>query len=155
MVIVELATGLKKTVAVSPVESKDFKQITKKRYAFDWKKERGVTVMFKLTIANQSDILGLVSTLEYPGEFRSQIHLICASDENVGKNKRFKGIVGCLIGFVGQLALKKYGGLACISLLPKTELRDYYKKQYGMMDGGPQLFLDGIRLQAIVNKYAS
>ena len=72
-------------VAISPVESKDFRQITKKRYSFDWKKERGVADMFKLTAAGQSDILGLVSVIDFPGEYRLQIHLFCASQENIGR----------------------------------------------------------------------
>ena len=153
MVIVELATGREISVAISPLESRDFRQITKKRYSFDWKKERGVATIFKLTIIDQSDILGLASIVDFPDESRLQIHLICASLENIGKNKKYQGIVGCLIGFIGQLALKKYFGFACVSLLPKTELRAYYKREYGMMDGGLQLYLDGAPLQAVVNKY--
>lgn len=155
MVIVELATGQKLTVAISPVDNKELRQITKRRYSFDWKKERGVAALFKLTIAGQSDILGLVSIVDFPNEMRLQIHLICASSENIGKGKQYEGIVGCLIAYVGQLALKRYAGRACISLLPKTELRAHYQHEYGMMDGGPQLFLDGDRLQVIVNKYLS
>jgi hypothetical protein len=153
MVIVDLATGQKLTVAISSVENKDFKQITKKRYSFDWKKERGVADIFKLTILGRPDILGLVAIVDFPSELRLQIHLICASAENIGRGKQYRGIVGCLIAFVGQQALKKYAGLACVSLLPKTELRSYYKREYGMVDGGPQLFLDGAGLQDIVNKY--
>lgn len=153
MVIVELATGQKQTVAISPVESKDFRLITKKRYSFDWKKERGIADIFKLTIAEKSDILGLVSIIDFSNELRLQIHLICASKENIGKGKEYKGIIGCLIAFVGQMALKKYFTRACISLLPKTELRSHYKHEYGMLDGGPQLYLDGARLQTIINKY--
>jgi hypothetical protein len=42
MVIVELMTGQKLPVAISSVEAKDFRQITKKKYFFDWKRERGV-----------------------------------------------------------------------------------------------------------------
>jgi hypothetical protein len=155
MVIVESATGQELTVAISPVEAKDFRQITKKRYFFDWKRERGNAAIFKLTLAGQSDILGIVSIIDFPVELRLQINLICASRENIGKGKQFGGIVGCLIAFVGQLALKKYAGLACVSLLPKTELRAHYKREYGMLDGGPQLYLDGVRLQALVNKYLS
>jgi hypothetical protein len=153
MVIVELATGQVITVAIAPVESKDFKQITRKRYFFDWKKERGVADMFKLTIAGRPDILGLASVIDFPSELRLQIHLICASSENVGKHKQYGGIVGCLFAFIGQLAQERYFGLACISLLPKTEIRAHYKREYGMVDGGPQLYLDGPRLQAIIDKY--
>ncbi len=143
MVIVEIATGQLITVAISPVESRDFKQITKKRHFFDWKKERGVTVIFKLTLVGQSDILGLVSVIDYPREFRLEIHLLCVSLENMGKAKKYEGITGCLIAFVGGMAVKKYYEQACISLLPKTELRSHYKSKYGMLDGGPQLFWKG------------
>ncbi len=75
MVIVELATGQKLTVAISPVENKDFRQITKKRYSFDLKKERSIPAMFKLTLAGQSDILWLVSVIDFPREFRLEMHL--------------------------------------------------------------------------------
>ena len=153
MVIVESETGQKLTVGISPVESKDFRLITKKRYSFDWKKERGIADMFKLTITGQSDILGLVSVMDFPRELRLQIHLLCASKENIGKGKQYTGIVGCLIAFVGRLALDRYSGLACVSLIPKTELRPHYKREYGMIDGGPQLYLDGARLMALINKY--
>jgi hypothetical protein len=153
MVIVELATGQELAVAISPVESKDFKQITKKRYSFDWKRERGVTAMFKLTKTGQSDILGLVSVVDFPKEFRLEMHLLCVSRENMGKTKKYEGIAGCLIAFIGRIALERYLKQACISLLPKTELRSHYKRKYGMLDGGPQLFLEGSRLQAIINKY--
>ncbi|HEY4337032.1 MAG TPA: hypothetical protein VGM89_14075, partial [Puia sp.] len=149
MVIVEVATGQKLPVAISPVESKDFQKITKRRYFFDWAKERGVNSIFKLTAAGQSDILGLVSVMDFPGEHRLQLCLLCASRENIGKTRKHEGIVGCLIAFVGILALEKYFGRACISLLAKTELRPHYKRKYGMLDGGPQLFLEGSRLLAV------
>ena len=95
MVIIELATGQKLTVAVSPMENKDFRQITKKRYSFDWKMERGTLAIYKLTIANQSDILGLVSIVDFSKEFRLEMHLLCVSRENMGKAKRYEGIAGC------------------------------------------------------------
>lgn len=51
MVIIELATGQELAVVVSPVEGKDYKHISRKRYFFDWKKERGIADMFKLMAA--------------------------------------------------------------------------------------------------------
>jgi hypothetical protein len=153
MVILEVATGQRLSVAIAPVDSKDFKLITKKRYFFDWKRERGITEIFKLTVEGIPDILGLASIIDFPTECRLQIHLICASLENVGKVKKYQGIIGCLIGHVGQIALQRYSEAACVSLLPKTELRAYYKREYGMVDGGPQVFLIGTRLLAVVNKY--
>jgi hypothetical protein len=69
--------------------------------------------------------------------------------------KKERGIAGCLFAFVGEIALEKYFEQVCSSLLPKTELRSHYKSKYGMLDGGPRLFLEGSRLHAIVNNYLS
>jgi hypothetical protein len=99
MVIVEMATGREVKIAIAPVESKDLRQITKRRYFFDWKRE----------------------------------HVVC----------------------VGKLASRKHFRQACVSLLPKTELRAHYQREYGMLDAGPQLYLEGPSLQAIINKYAA
>ena len=155
MVITEVATGRKLAVSIFPVEGKDFKQITKKRYFFDWKKERGVSDLFKLTLKGGSEILGLLALVDFPGEFRMQIRLLSVSRENLGKTKIYEGTAGCLIAFAGRTAVGKYFEQACISLLPKTELRLHYKSKYGMLDGGPQLFLEGAGLQALIKKYFS
>ena len=109
--------------------------------------------MFKLTLQGEPEILGLLALTDFPGEFRMQIRLLSVSRENLGKNKKYEGIAGCLIAFAGRTAVSKYFEQACISLLPKTELRSHYKSKYGMLDGGPQLFLEGARLHTIIKKY--
>jgi hypothetical protein len=153
MALIEVATGKKLMASITPLANADFKQITKKRYFFDWQKERGVSDLFKLTLQGKSEILGLLALIDFPREFRVQIHLLCVSLENQGKAKMYEGITGSLIAFAGRVAITKYFEQACISLLPKTELRSHYKAKYGMMDGGPQLFLEGARLYELVKKY--
>jgi len=153
MGIIEVATGRKLKTSVTPLANADFKQITKRRYFFDWKKERGVADLFKLTLQGESEILGLLALIDFPREFRVQIHLLCVSQENLGKDKKYEGIAGSLIAFAGRVAIAKYFEQACISLLPKTELRSHYKSKYGMIDGGPQLFLEGARLNELIKKY--
>ena len=153
MAIIEVATGRKLTASISPLEDADFKLITKKKYFFDWKKEKGTADLFKLTLQDESEILGLLALTDFPREFRMQIHLLCVSFDNRGKDKKYDGIAGSLIAFAARTATVKYFDQACISLKPKTELRAHYKAKYGMMDGGPQLFLEGARLQSIIKKY--
>lgn len=152
MAIIEVAGGQRLAASISPLEDKDFKQITKKGHFFNWKKERGIADLFKLTLRGASEILGLLTLTDFPGEFRMQIQLLSVSRENLGKNKKYEGIAGCLIAFAGRTAVSKYFEQACISLMPKTELRSHYKSKYGMLDGGPQLFLEGARLHAIIKK---
>lgn len=153
MAIIEVATGRRLAASISPLVDKDFKQITKKGHFFDWKKETGIADLFKLTLQGDSEILGLLALTDFPREFRMQIHLLSVSRKNLGKNKKYEGIAGCLIAFAGRVAISKYFEQACISLLPKTELRSHYKSKYGMLDGGPQLFLEGARLHAIIKMY--
>lgn len=153
MAIIEVATGRKLKSSVTPLVNADFKQITKRRYFFDWKKERGMSDLFKLTLQGESEILGLLALIDFPREFRVQIHLLCVSRENQGKDKKYEGIAGSLIAYAGRIAISKYYEQACVSLLPKTELRSHYKSKYGMMDGGPQLFLEGARLYELIKKY--
>jgi hypothetical protein len=88
-------------------------------------------------------------------EFRIQIPLLCVYRENHGKGKKHDCIAGYLIAFAARTVVSKYFEQACISLLPKTELRAHYKSKYGMLDGGPQLFLEGAGLHAIIKKYLS
>lgn len=149
MAIIEVATGKKLKASVTPLGNADFKQITKEKFFFDWKKERGVADLFKLTLQGESEILGLLALIDFPREFRVQIHLLCVSQENQGKDKKYEGIAGSLIACAGRVAVAKYFEQACISLLPKTELRS----KYGMKDGGPQLFLEAARLYELTKKY--
>ena len=109
--------------------------------------------LFKLTLQGESEILGLLALIDFPQEFRVQIHLLCVFRENRGKDKIYEGIAGSLIAFAGRVAVTKYFEQACIFLLPKTELRSHYKSKYGMMDGGPQLFLEGALLNDLIKKY--
>lgn len=98
-------------------------------------------------------MLGLLALIDFPREFRVQIDLLCVSRENFGNAKKYEGIAGSLIAFAGRTAISKYLEQACISLLPKIKLRAHYKSKYGGLDGGPQLFLEGARLHAIIKKY--
>lgn len=49
--------------------------------------------------------------------------------------------------------LTNMGGYGCVSLLPKTELKDHYIKKYGMQDAGRQVFLELNLLQQMLEKY--
>ena len=154
MKIIELASGAKQSIVISKVEDDEFKILTKKRYSFIWKIEKNQASIYKLQIEEQKDILGVMALVDFPTESRMEIKLLASSKENVGKKKLYEGIAGCLIAFACRESLKRYGQLACVSLIPKTELKSYYMKKYGMIDAGWQLFLDGLLLNNIIKKYS-
>ena len=154
MKIIEIATRLKKTVIIKEVEEEDFIMLTKKRYSFSWKQLKDKAIVYKLQIAGEDDILGVIGLIDVPEEKRIEIKLLASSFENIGKNKIYEGIIGCLIAYVCKLARIKYGYLACVSLVPKTLLKIHYIKKYKMIDAGWQLYLEGESLNGIIIKYS-
>ncbi len=72
---------------------------------------------------------------------------------NRGSNKVYKHIAGNLIAFAGIQAIKEFAEMACVSLVPKTELIEHYMTKYSMLQAGRSLFLDGKELQQLIAKY--
>ncbi len=153
MTITEIRTNKKVGVVVSPVSSDDIKLLTSKRYYFSWKKISLEANLYKLCIAGQEDILGVIALIDIPEEMRIEIRLLASSKENVAGNKLYNNIAGCLIGFTCREAVKNYGDKACVSLMPKTILKEHYKEKYKMQEAGQQLYLEGESLIGLIYQY--
>jgi hypothetical protein len=128
MEIIEVVTGIKNTVIIREAESEDFRLLTQKLFSFNWKTFKNTTTVYKLQIEGENDILGVMGLIDWPGEVRIEKKLLASSVENIGKEKIYEGIAGCLIAFACRSSVKKYGADACISLVPKTELIQQYGK---------------------------
>ncbi len=155
MHVTECATGQKKQVTVNELVRADLKKITKQEYFFDWKAARKDAEMYKLSLTGDDGIVGLVALVDVPAEYRIEIKLLASSAQNVGKGKLYEGIAGCLISFACREALTRYGDLACVSLIPKTELKPHYLSKYGMLPGGKHVFLERKGLLDLIKKYPS
>jgi hypothetical protein len=153
MYVLECATGENKPVIITPVSSSDFKNITIKRHSFNWKERKAEAVLFKLTVVDSEDILGLIALLYFGDEERVEIKLLSVATSHIGRHKIYDRIAGCLIAFAGMEAIRCYLNYPCISLVPKTELKHHYIKKYGMEDAGWQLYLDGEALLKLINEY--
>ncbi len=152
MTIVERLTGETYDVEIIPINVKDYNSITKSKFWFDWKKEKKFQV-YKIQIKRTDEILGLISIDILHNESRIEIRLLAVSIENRGNTKKYTNIAGNLIAFAGIQSIKLFGDLACISLVPKTELVNHYKKEYLMQEAGRSLFLDGVELIQLIIKY--
>lgn len=152
MVVIEMASGISHKTKVIPVVEGDCSSITKARYWFNWNEEKDKDV-YKLLIEGKTEILGLISLEIIESESRILIRLLAVSKENRGKNKKYDNIVGGLISFAGKRSIKLFGEWACISLIPKTELKEHYKKEYSKLEAGQSLFLDGMELIELIRKY--
>jgi len=152
MRIIHSGSGNSLQVSIHPVLAKDYKSLTKRRYFFDWKKERDREV-YKLTIQETSDILGLVSIDRIPDEWRIHIRLLTVSRENKGQDKVYQNIAGDLITYVSKIALREYGELACVSLKPKEALARHYMDKYGMNRTGLTLSVELSEILNLMNTY--
>jgi hypothetical protein len=149
--ITHLQTSLQKDIQIELVTDDDYKIITKAKYFFDWKKEKENWV-YKLIVKDSEEILGLMSVENFEDEDRLQINLLAVSKENRGEKKVYEGIAENLIVFACREAVKLYAENACVSLVPKTELKIHYIQKYGMIDAGRQVFLEGIALYKLLEK---
>jgi hypothetical protein len=153
MFIRDNATGRVKRVNVEKVEVRDYRLLTKKRFFFPWREFRGKSDIYKLRMTGDEKILGVMALMRFPDEQRIEIKLLASSIENVGKEKLYEGIARCLIAYAGREAVKDYGEMACISLIPKTELKPHYIAEYGMKDAGWQIFMEGEALTDFIKRF--
>lgn len=152
MTILEVQTGVRQPVLVEPLGVGEISQLTSRRYSFSWKKEKEYEIQ-KLTIVGTKEILGVVSLNIIDNEQRIEIRLLANSIENIGAQKQYSGIAGCLIAHVCREAVKLYGENACVSLVPKTLLREHYINEYGMKPAGQSLCLIGPDLINMILKH--
>jgi hypothetical protein len=160
MRILEVVTNAWHEVTIEEISPKEIRTLSRKRYFFDWNEARRQAPVYKLCIVGNNDIKGLMALVDHPKECRIEIKLLSASRENAisikekgKKQKEFDEIPGNLIAFAGIKAFEKYGDQACISLVPKTEIREHYIRKYGMINAGRQLYLESDLLWNLINKY--
>lgn len=154
MKLISMRSGEETEAEITEIEEEDYEKITAGgRFSFDWKRERG-NLIYKLRFIGREEILGLISLIDIPREYRLHINLIESSVENRGKNKLIGRISGCLIAYAARLAFDKgYAGF--VSLTPKTELIDHYIATYGFRPQGMGLVIDQTASQALILKYLS
>lgn len=154
MNIVELSTGKIFPIEILPLESADYRLLSKKKYFFDWKEEKEQNI-YKLVIKEDNDILGLISYEIIPKELRIHIRLLTVSKENKGRDKKFDKIAGNLICYVSKIAVREFAEMACISLKPKTSIYKHYMDKYKMNITGTTLSLEVPEILKLIKEYES
>lgn len=152
MSITKISSGARYPIEILPIEKSDFKSLRKSRYYFNWEEEVDFEI-FKLGIKGQKDILGLISIERIPNEWRIHIRLLTVSKENKGKNKIYENICANLLTFISKLAIIDYGELACISLRPKSKIKQHYIEKYKMTSSGKLLSLVVPEIIDLINLY--
>jgi len=146
-------TGKTLDSVIEKVLKSDYKLITNsKQYTFEWSIESKNEV-YKICLKDQNDeILGLMSLIDFPEEYRIHLNLIEVGLSNRGKDKEIENIAGCLIAFACQVAFDKdYFGF--VSLKPKTRLISLYQEKYGFQQYGRLLAVEQNLSIFLINKY--
>ena len=152
MYVIETKTGLEHAVDINLVKPEDYKSITKKEYFFNWKLEKDYEV-YKVTIKDNSEILGLVSIERIPNEFRIHIRLLSVSASNKGHKKQYGRITGNILTHISKFAVKEFAELACVSLKPKGVIAQHYIESYGMNITGATLSLEILEIFELIEIY--
>ncbi len=152
--LLETATGKLIEGEISRLQRSEFRLISNRTgfSGFDWRKE-GDYEIYKVTLAGDERILGLMSVEDIPHEFRLHIRLLQVNAENKGSNKKIDYIIGCLIALACDKAFKEfpYGGF--VSLVPKTRLIKHYETKYGFQQFGRQMAVLGAISRSLIKKY--
>lgn len=152
MKLIDLEKRLEFKAEILKVENEDYLLINKsEQFEFDWTKEKENHV-FKILKKDDDEVLGLLSIINYPEEWRVHINLLENSNQNKGKDKKVDKIAGCLLAFAARLAFEK-GYLGFVSLVPKTELIGLYVKKYGFSLFGNQLAIEKQASIDLIEKY--
>jgi len=152
MNLIEAKTGNKLNGIIEEIDQKELNKFKKhKNFVFDWTLEKNHQV-FKIRLKESKEVLGLISLIDFPNEFRIHINIIESSKLQRGKNKTILNIPGCLIGFTCKLAFKRgYEGF--VSLVSKTKLEKYYQKTYGFISLGTHMAVFEEISESLINKY--
>lgn len=140
------------SVVVSSICKEDLDNIDSESFHFNWSEELNYEVV-KLYDPSTLEIFGVLSFEEITSEFRLHLRLLAVRKEHVGKNKSIHRIAGVLIGYLCAEALKKYGGLACVSLKPKSKLAKHYIEKYKMRISGSSLSIEIPELLDLIHEY--
>lgn len=152
MILINTETGERYNGKIEKVGQEELKQLKGNLdFTFDWSKEDKSEV-YKIRLKNEDEILGLISLIDVPAEFRIHINLIESAKKHRGRNKKIKNIPDCLISYVCKLSFERgYDGF--VSLVPKTELIDYYRDNFGFIEVGAHMAIFMEKSKSLILKY--
>lgn len=131
MYVIDTSSGERVLVEITKSNSR-YIPLKKNGWLFNWRLayKNQFSKIYLLRKKEDQEILGALELMEVDG--RLIMNLIEVSPDNKGKNKSFERIAGILIGYACKETFKletNYKGFLIFD--SKTELIEYYEKQYG------------------------
>lgn len=153
MKLKDISSGESLPANIEEINEEDQKWINKSReFSFDWSTEKDYEVYKIYLVEDDRNILGVMSLIDRPDEYRIHLNLLEVSKSNQGSKKERDYIAGCLIAFAVENAFKR-GYYGFVSLEPKTVLIDHYRQKYGFRQYGRYLGIEGAASQLLIDKY--
>jgi hypothetical protein len=138
---------------IESVTASDYKRLKpSKEFNFNWNLEEKNEVYKIYLLEKPQEILGLMSLIDHPEEYRIHINLIEVGNKNKGRLKKIDNITGCLLAHACEIAYVR-GYYGFVSLQPKTKLIDLYQDRYGFRQFGRLLAVWQESAQLLMKKY--
>jgi len=139
---------------VTQVTVQDEKQIKKKDWQFNWKRELSDVTKetYKLTTVNNPTVIQCLLCIEDKVD-HIFMHLLESAPFNKGKTKVYVGVPGNLVAFACKTAFEKeYFGFVAFD--SKTALISHYQKILGAtLFRGQPMFIETRAAAALVERY--
>lgn len=153
MYLKHLPSDEKVEAIIEELVGQDFQWLKNaKSFSFDWTTEKEYEIYKICLLDDKDNILGLMSLIDFPEEYRVHLNLLEVGKANRGKHKKIDFIAGCLIAFAASIAIKR-GYFGFVSLEPKTTLIELYQRKYGFVPYGKYLALESEAAQLLITKY--
>lgn len=156
--IVDVLTLEEIDAIISPVTTTDLDAI--KEYSSKWiefitdEHLRHYSV-FKLSRTDSDVVMGLICLVdEVVVSMAVEIRKIEVDPANIGSNKRYDKIAGCLIAFACKYSINK-GLKGQVVLIPITKLRNHYISKYQMTSFLGFLKIDSNNARRMIREYFS
>lgn len=125
-------------VKTGKIEQTSYKLATKeelrklKNWNFNWADSSlDDTEIYKLTLANDDNIQGLISISDFKRDRAVYINIVESAPHNLGKNKQYNGVGGHLYAIAAKKSVEKgYGGFLFMDA-KNIELVEHYRNTLG------------------------
>lgn len=130
--------------------------LKKDGWNFNWKQliKNENTKSFLLRLFETPHTIEGVLQLRIEGEMLI-MDLVEIAPHNIGKNKRYDYVAGCLISFACKESFKIEGNYkGYLTFVSKSNLIEWYSSQYGAKQAlGQKMFIDPEKGVELINKY--
>jgi hypothetical protein len=132
----------------------DWKNLKKKDWVFNWKKEstKPNRTVFKLIIEGNHEVIQGLVALENMHGF-VYLSLVESISYNKGANKLYEGVAGNLFAYACKVS-DEFGFDGFVAFDAKTALINHYQKTLGAtIAGGARMFIDEIAAYKLIERY--